>query len=104
MKEGASENANKMLDEITNENPFLAAKLTSRTGIAELPGFFGIGDENEADDYAGFAQPVCQDTDAAIVWLKKQIVKYTKPQGILPVQAGFRHKGYSGCHTVKKNR
>lgn len=70
-KEGETENTNKQLKKALKQNKFVATKLLSRKQITELAGHHGIGDENEADYYTHFAQPIWWQTKGAIDWLKR---------------------------------
>lgn len=72
---GETENSNEQLRKALKRNKFVAAKLLSKKPITKLPDHHGIGDENEADYYAHFAQHIWQNTKGATEWLKKHSAK-----------------------------
>jgi tetratricopeptide (TPR) repeat protein len=69
--EGESDNANKLLKKALKQNKFVTKKLLSKKPITDLADHYGYGDENEADYYAFFAQPIWQNTKGAMAWLSK---------------------------------
>lgn len=69
--EGETEASNKKLKTALKQNKFVAAKLLSQKPILEIPSIHGIGDEDEANYYVSFAQPIWQDVKGALAWLKK---------------------------------
>lgn len=69
--EGETEKANKQLQNALKQNKFVAKKLISKKPITNLPNYYGIGDENEANYYVCFAQKIWHKTTGAIAWLNK---------------------------------
>lgn len=70
-QEGASERANTCLKEALEGNRFIPAYLLGRKRLPRhLPFYIGIGDENEAIDYAAATIPIWQKTEGALEWLK----------------------------------
>jgi tetratricopeptide (TPR) repeat protein len=68
---GDSEEANRALSVAIKQNKFVAKKLLAKKPIAMLADHYGLGDQNEVDYYAFFAQHIWQDTKDALTWLKK---------------------------------
>ncbi len=85
--EGESENSNSILKHALEKNKFVAKKLISSKPQVDFPGFYGIGDNNEAIYYAVYAQDIWQETDGAIEWLKKHSAAKNK------VPTGKKNKG-----------
>ncbi len=73
--EGETENSNEQLIKALKQNKFVAKRLLSNRPITELAAHYGIGDENEADYYASFAQHIWAQTKGAREWLKKHTTK-----------------------------
>ncbi len=69
--EGETEHANQQLQKALKQNKFVAARLLSKKEVSILPEYYGFGDENEAEYYAGFAQFLWRQTEGALDWLKK---------------------------------
>ncbi|MBK8982665.1 MAG: hypothetical protein IPM38_10180 [Ignavibacteria bacterium] len=69
--EGETDNSNKLLLKALKQNKFVAKKLLSNKPITKLADHYGVGDENEADYYASFAQHIWAETKGAREWLKK---------------------------------
>lgn len=73
--EGETEHSNKQLSEALKQNKHVAKILLSNKVISGFPSYYGMGDENEAEYYAIFAQHVWSMTKGAIEWLKKHSTK-----------------------------
>jgi tetratricopeptide (TPR) repeat protein len=69
--EGETENSNQKLFKALNQNKFVAPKLLSKKPIFLETSTFSMGDENEANYYASFAQKVWTRINGATWWLKK---------------------------------
>jgi len=69
-KEGPSHNANKTLKKAIKQNPFAPLYLLGKKKMPRsLPPYVGIGDENEAIDYAAESIEVWRNTSEALQWL-----------------------------------
>jgi tetratricopeptide (TPR) repeat protein len=69
--EGETVNSNKQLLKALKQNKHVAKRLLSNKTIVANADYHGIGDENEADYYASFAQHIWTSTKGAREWLKK---------------------------------
>lgn len=69
--EGECEYANQKLKEAIKENKYVAAKLLAKKRVRELPAAYGFGSVEEANYYAAYAQPIWQQTEGALEWLRK---------------------------------
>jgi len=70
-KEGDTLKSKKQLQKALKQNKYVAKKILSAISIVELAEYYGIGDENEADYYVSYAQPIWWETKGAIDWLRK---------------------------------
>lgn len=68
--EGESDNSNMLLLKALKKNKFVAKKLLSHKQVRFIDDHYGIGDENEADFYASYAQGIWERTQGAKTWLK----------------------------------
>lgn len=69
-QEGASRRAKHRLQQAIATNPHVPAYLLGERRLPrQMPEFVGIGDENEAIDYAASAIPLWTATEGALVWL-----------------------------------
>ncbi len=71
VREGESKTALTKLKAALKSNKFVATKLISGKKITKLPQIHGFGDENEADFYTHYAQPIWKKTKGALEWLLK---------------------------------
>jgi tetratricopeptide (TPR) repeat protein len=68
--EGDTAKARRYLKDAVLQNPYVPAFLLgSRPFPEHYPDYIGIGDENEAVDYAAAALPVWRETPGALAWL-----------------------------------
>ena len=63
------------LDIVMKKNKFVASILLSNKPRLDWPSFYGLGDENEAKYYTGFAAYIWKNTKYSTEWLKKQCQK-----------------------------
>ena len=76
-KEGATEAANECLAEALKENPFVPAYLLRKRELpVHSPQYIGIGDENEAVDYAREAIKTWRKTEGAFQWLREFLLDH----------------------------
>ncbi len=73
--EGESANANKLLNKALKQNKHVAKRLLSKNPITMLEDHYGMGDKNEADYYASYAQHIWAMTRGAREWLMKHAGK-----------------------------
>lgn len=69
--EGESGAADQALQEAMQANPYVLPKLTAARPTLQMPAFYGFGDKNEAQYYAGLAHQIWKETPGAVAWLKK---------------------------------
>ncbi|MGI6320344.1 MAG: hypothetical protein ACOXZK_05175 [Bacteroidales bacterium] len=69
--EGETKNSNKLLEKALAQNKHVAKRLLLKKQIGEIAEYYGIGDENEANYYASYAQEVWASIEGALDWLKK---------------------------------
>jgi tetratricopeptide (TPR) repeat protein len=70
--QGPSKGSNELLQKAIKSNKFVIPILILKTISFDVPGSYGIGDENEAKYYCFFAHKIWHETDGAIEWIKKQ--------------------------------
>lgn len=70
-QEGASAKAERSLHQAITANPYVPDYLLGKQRLpGQLPEFVGLGDENEAIDYAASAMQVWGGTEGALAWLE----------------------------------
>lgn len=77
LSEGDSEKANKQLKVAMTENVHVVKKIISKIEIKNFPEYYSHGDKNEADYYVLYAKKVWIQTEGAIDWLRKNVLKQT---------------------------
>lgn len=71
---GASDKANRLLKEALKQNPFVPVYLTGQKRIPNrLPDYIGLGDDNEAVDYAAAHLNHWRRTPGAVEWLQAHV-------------------------------
>ncbi|MBI5566896.1 MAG: hypothetical protein HY870_18505 [Chloroflexi bacterium] len=81
---GASTRATKALKEALGQNPFVPAYLTGQKRVPNrLPDYIGVGDENEAVDFASAHLNHWRRVPGAVEWLKSQAIQ-SPPRGTRP--------------------
>lgn len=73
--EGETDNTNKQLQRANNQNKFVVTKLLSKKTIINTNDYYSWGSEDEANYYAEFAKSIWENTNKAILWLKKHAIK-----------------------------
>jgi tetratricopeptide (TPR) repeat protein len=77
---GASAKATKALKAALKQNPFVPAYLTGQKRIpSQLPDYIGLGDENEAVDFASSHLNHWRRVPGAVEWLKSQAPQSSPP-------------------------
>lgn len=75
-KEGASKKADNCLKEALEQNRFVPAYLLGMKNLPkQLPAFIGLGDENEAIEYASEGMMLWLKTAGALEWLAENLLK-----------------------------
>jgi len=69
--EGASPEANKMMQIAVNSNGYVVAKLNSKKDIVSARTSYVLGSKDEANSYAFFAQDLWRNTKGALAWAKR---------------------------------
>lgn len=71
---GASDKANRLLKEALKQNPFVPVYLTGQKRIPNrLPDYIGLGDDNEAVNYAAAHLNHWRRTPGAVEWLQAHV-------------------------------
>ena len=70
---GDTKASRKKLEEAMHSNQYVIPKMLSKKVQFQLPDYYGLGSEEEADYYANCAKTIWQGIPGAIAWLKKNV-------------------------------
>jgi tetratricopeptide (TPR) repeat protein len=102
---GASSKSDKALSQALEQNPHVPDYLTGKKRIPNrLPEFIGLGDENEAIDYAAKHLNHWRRTPGAVEWLAGKVSAVARPMRTRRKPTAQGKSGRTGKKTSKKGK